>query len=51
MVNGSTFIGIYANDKMTKGRLYELQADSTYTLFDVKYDHENDIIKGLGPSK
>jgi hypothetical protein len=37
---------------MQEGTLYELQSDSTYSLFEVKYDNENDLKKGLtGPSQ
>jgi hypothetical protein len=28
---------------MKEGTLYELQSDSTYSLFEVKYDNENDV--------
>jgi hypothetical protein len=35
---------------MIEGTLYELQADGTYSLFEVKYDNENDAKKGLWPS-
>ena len=36
---------------MAEGNLYELQQDSTYNKFEVKYDHENDIKKEIMPSK
>ena len=37
---------------MQEGTLYELQSDSTYSLFEVKYDNENDVKNGLkAPSK
>jgi hypothetical protein len=37
---------------LVEGALYELQADATYSLFEVKYDHKNDIKKGITkPSK
>jgi hypothetical protein len=36
---------------MEEGALFELQPDNTYSMFDVMYDHENDVKKGLsGPS-
>lgn len=50
MTSGSTFIGTYNNDLMKEGNLYELQEDGTYSLFEVKYDNENDVKKDLGPS-
>jgi hypothetical protein len=36
---------------MAEGTLYELQQDSTYNKFEVKYDHENDAKKNLFPSQ
>jgi hypothetical protein len=36
---------------MQEGTLYELQSDSTYSLFKVKYDNENDVKNDLGPSQ
>jgi hypothetical protein len=37
---------------MQEGILYELQSDSTYSLFEVKYDNVKDVKNGLaGPSK
>jgi hypothetical protein len=36
---------------MQEGTLYELQSDSTYSLFEVKYDNLKDVKNGLGPSK
>ena len=36
---------------MEEGTLYELQSDSTYSLFEVKYDNENDVKNVSGPSK
>lgn len=32
---------------MDEGKLYEIQPDLTYSLFDVKYDFENDLKKGI----
>ena len=43
MTNGRLFIGKYNNDLMEGGILYELQKDATYSLFEVKYDNENDV--------
>lgn len=51
LTSGNTFIGTYNDDLMKEGNLYELQEDGTYSLFEVKYDNENDVKKGLGPSK
>ncbi len=31
---------------MDEGKLYEMQPDLTYSLFEVKYDFENDLKKG-----
>ena len=36
---------------MEEGTLYELQSDSTYSLFEVKYDNENDVKNVSRPSK
>ena len=36
---------------MAEGTLYELQQDSTYKKFEVKYDHENDAKNNIWPSK
>ena len=35
---------------MAEGTLYELQQDSTYNKFEVKYDHENDLKNGISSS-
>jgi hypothetical protein len=51
LTNGSSFTGTYNNDLMIGGTLYELQADGTYSHFEVKYDNENDVKKDLGPSQ
>jgi hypothetical protein len=51
MINGNSFIGNYKNEFMDEGTLYELQLDSSYSMFEVKYDYENDLKNGLsGPS-
>ena len=37
---------------MDEGNLYELQPDNSYSMFEVKFDYENDAKKGIrGPSK
>ena len=36
---------------MEEGTLYELQSDSTYSLFEVKYDNENDVKNDLALSR
>ncbi len=41
--NGSVFIGNFERDKMIDGKLYELQSDGKYSLFQVQYDHKSDI--------
>jgi hypothetical protein len=43
LTNGSVFIGKYNNNLMEGGFLYELEKDASYTLFEVKYDNENDV--------
>ena len=35
---------------MNEGKLYELQPDNTYTLYQVKYDYQKDNKEGKGPS-
>jgi hypothetical protein len=40
------FIGDFKRRKMKEGRLYELQPDNTYTLYQVKYDYRKDINEG-----
>ncbi len=35
---------------MSEGKLYEMQKDNTYTLYQVKYDYLNDNNKNIGPS-
>ena len=36
---------------MEDGTLYELQGDSIYSLFEVKYDNQNDVKSELAPSE
>ena len=40
--NGRVFIGEFKLDKMSEGKLYEMQKDKTYTLYQVKYDYLKD---------
>jgi hypothetical protein len=42
LANGRVFIGEFKKDKMSEGKLYEMQNDKTYTLYQVKYDHLKD---------
>ena len=39
LTNGRVFIGEFKLNRMSEGRLYEMQKDKTYTLYQVKYDH------------
>jgi hypothetical protein len=34
---GRVFIGEFKENKMSEGKLYEMQEDNTYTLYQVKY--------------
>ncbi len=45
------FIGEFKFDKMYEGKLYELQQDNTYSLFQVKYDVESDVKNKIGSTK
>lgn len=38
LTNGRIFIGKFIQHKMSEGKLYEIQKDKTYTLYQVKYD-------------
>ena len=40
--NGRIFIGDFYRNRMNSGKLYEMQADNTYTLYNVKYDAQKD---------
>ena len=51
LYNGCMFIGEFKFDKMYEGKLYELQQDNTYSLFQVKYDVESDVKNNIIPSK
>ena len=48
--NGSVFIGNFKRDTMIDGKLYELQSDGKYSLFQVQYDHKSDIKNEIYPS-
>ena len=40
---GRVFIGDEIKEqKMTEGKLYEMQQDKTFKLYQVKYDHQKD---------
>jgi hypothetical protein len=41
--DGDIFIGKWNHGKRVEGKLYELQADKTHTLFEVKYDEEERV--------
>ena len=43
LTKGRVFIGQFYLDAMTEGKLYEMQKDNTYTLFNVKYDFIRDM--------
>jgi hypothetical protein len=40
--NGRVFIGEFKLSMMSEGKLYEMQKDKTYTLYQVKYDYLKD---------
>ena len=44
------FIGDWYRDYMNEGKLYELQQDNTYSLFQVKYNPQADIKQDKGCS-
>ena len=39
---GRVFIGEFKLNRMSEGKLYEMQKDNTYTLYQVKYDYLKD---------
>ncbi len=39
---GRVFIGEFKEHRMSEGKLYEMQKDNTYTLYQVKYDNQKD---------
>ena len=49
MTNGRIFIGDFYRNKMNSGKLYEMQADNTYTLYNVKYDAQKDYDNRIWP--
>jgi hypothetical protein len=50
LINGSIFIGNYNKDLMCDGKLFELQSNGTYSLFQVEYNNQEDSKKDIGPS-
>ena len=42
LTKGRIFIGEFYRYKMHSGKLYEMQADNTYTLYNVQYDPQKD---------
>jgi len=50
LTNGRIFIGDFYHRRMNSGKLYEMQADNTYTLYNVKYDAQKDWDNGITPS-
>jgi hypothetical protein len=50
LTNGRIFIGDFYRNRMNSGKLYEMQADNTYTLYNVKYDAQKDIDTGKSPN-
>ena len=49
LINGSVFIGNFERCTMIDGKLYELQSDGKYSLFQVQYDHKSDIKNEIYP--
>ena len=47
LTNGRIFIGDFFINKMNSGKLYEMQADNTYTLYNVKYEAQKDFDNGI----
>jgi hypothetical protein len=43
LTNARMFIGDWFRNRMNEGKLYELQQDNTYSLFQVKYNPQADI--------
>ncbi len=39
---GRVFIGEFKEHRMSEGKLYQMQQDNTYTLYQVKYDYQKD---------
>ena len=38
--DGRIYVGEYEDSIRTEGKMYELQADGTHTLYNVKYDED-----------
>jgi hypothetical protein len=43
--DGAIYIGGFKNYNRTEGKMYELQDDHTHTLYNVKYDEDEDEIE------
>jgi hypothetical protein len=48
--NGRIFIGDYQLQRMHSGKLYEMQQDNTYTLYNVQYHAQKDADNGIKPN-
>ena len=46
---GRMFIGDYYRDTMHSGKLYEMQQDNIYTLYNVQYHAQKDADNGIWP--
>ena len=51
LLNARMFIGDFQCDMKNEGKLYELQLDNTYALYQVKYDPHRDIKEGKNVHK
>ena len=49
LTKGRMFIGDFYRYKMYSGKLYEMQADNTYTLYNVQYNAHKDNDNGIYP--
>ncbi len=49
LLNGRVFIGEFKELKMSEGKLYEMQPDNTYNLYQVKYNYL--LEKDISPSE
>lgn len=47
--NCRIFLGDFNWNKLHKGKLYEMQPDKTYHLYDVAYDSEADNVNEVYP--
>jgi hypothetical protein len=50
LTNGRIFIGDFYRMRMNSGKLYEMQADNTYTLYNVKYEAQKDCDNKIYPN-